>query len=158
MEVGIIYMIEVIKDIASVIGCIMAAIGLLATIFKPIRKGIGNWIKGLAHTTEQQTQLNNMEIKLDGFIETIGELGKRLNRDMNTQREFAKNQCRVTIKDIFYRYCESKIIPIYEFQIASSTYCIYHDEFEGNSFITLLFDEMKTWDIDYTHGCPVVES
>ena len=54
---------ELIKDIAAVIGCISAFIALITTIFKPIRKKIVNWIK---HTSEaSETSAAIKDIKSD---------------------------------------------------------------------------------------------
>lgn len=54
---------ELIRDIAAVIGCISAFIALITTIFKPIRKKIVNWIK---HTSEaSETSAAIKDIKSD---------------------------------------------------------------------------------------------
>lgn len=68
---------ELIRDIAAVIGCISAFIALITTIFKPIRKKIVNWIK---HTSEaSETSAAIKDIKSD--IATLeGDMGAILER------------------------------------------------------------------------------
>jgi len=53
-------MINVIKDISAVVGCISASIGLIVLIFKPIRTKISRYIK--EKTTEDEVSKQRTEI------------------------------------------------------------------------------------------------
>lgn len=71
---------ELIKNIAAVIGCISACIGLLVTIFKPLRQAI---INAFANKSEYQTLISDVkEIKeaLNATIVKQDEAIERLDR------------------------------------------------------------------------------
>ena len=43
---------EVIKDIAAVVGCVLSCLSLLMLIIKPIRKKVANFISDVSNKTE----------------------------------------------------------------------------------------------------------
>ena len=53
---------EIIKNIAAVIGCITAAIGLIGIIFKPIRKGISDWIKKIIGRSDSADAIKIIDV------------------------------------------------------------------------------------------------
>lgn len=147
-------MIEIIKNIAVIIGCLSTIIGLILTISKTIREGLGNYIKKALSAKEEHDCITKLESKLDEYIKQDQEFKQQLKEDMEIQKEFSKDQCRNTIKDIFYRYCkdgEMPSIPIYEYKTATSTYETYK-KLKGNSFIDLLMTEMDKWKLDCKHA------
>lgn len=149
--------VDLAKDIATIIGCLSALLAFLMTVSKPIRKWISNIFNKIKCDEEQNETINNLVNKLDKYIESNEEFKIALHKDMDVQKEFAKDQCRAIIKDIFYQYCDSKKIPIYAYKTASSafnTYC----KLGGNSFICLLWQEIQKWEIDYTHSLEECEA
>lgn len=144
-------MIDAIKNIAAVAGCISVILALIATINTNFRDWMKNiFIKKKAEI-DQDSKIVELSNKFDKYIEFDETFKKALREDMEIQKDFAKDQCRNTIKDIFFKYCDNKKIPLYELKTADSTFVTYHDKLNGNSYISLLFNEIKNWEIDYTH-------
>lgn len=67
---------EVIKNIAAVVGCISTIIALATTIFKPIRKKIVNWIKHTSEASETSLAIQEIHNKLNVLERKIDEIGK----------------------------------------------------------------------------------
>ena len=72
-------------------------------------------------------------------------------RVISVLEEHSKQQCRDTIKDIYYRYYEKKKIPLYERKTADKTYDLYVHKFNGNSYVELLYSEIIKWEIDTSY-------
>ena len=71
---------ELIKDIAAVIGCISAFIALITTIFKPIRKRIVNWIKHTSEASETSATIKDINASIMGLKGNIEAILKRLEQ------------------------------------------------------------------------------
>lgn len=145
-------MIDVVKDIATVLGCISVALGLVITVNKTARDWISNLFAKKQCEERQEETLHGLCTKLDEYIKSNEEFKRKVIEDMDAQKEFSVDQCRNTIKDIFYRYCDTKKIPLYEFKVATDTYDTYTNKFNANHYIKLLYSEMENWEKDYTHS------
>ena len=133
---------EIIKDIAAVVGCIVSIITLLTLTTKGGRNFIiklfKQHTKDLVETNEKQNEsIRNMENTLNIILQKLDIL-----------EESSRQECRDTIKDIYYRYNNTKKIPLYERKTADKTYELYHDLLKGNSYIMLLYAEICKWEID----------
>lgn len=62
--------------------------------------------------------------------------------------EVSMQQCRNTIKNIYYKYYKTKKIPLYERKTVDKTYKIYSEVFHGNSYAALLYKEICKWEIE----------
>lgn len=67
---------ELIKNIATVVGCCISVITLLGIIIKPARKKIIDWIKHTSEATETSIAIQEMNKKLNVLEEKIDEIGK----------------------------------------------------------------------------------
>lgn len=74
---------ELIKDIAAVIGCISAFIALITTIFKPIRKKIVNWIKHTSEASETSAAIKDIKSDIATLEGNMGAILERLDRIEN---------------------------------------------------------------------------
>ena len=63
--------------------------------------------------------------------------------------DFTREQCRSMIKDMFYKYCDEKKLPLYEYKLLLKLEDFYINRLHGNTFIVGLINKMKTWEIDY---------
>lgn len=149
--------VDLAKDVAAVIGCLSALLAFLMTVSKPIRRLISNIFNKIRCDEKQNKTIISLVSKLDEYIESNKEFQIALRKDMDVQKEFAKNQCRSIIKDVFYQHCDNKMIPVYSYKTASSAFTTYC-ELGGNSFICLLWQEMQKWEIDYTHNLEECET
>ena len=75
-------MMEVIKNISAVVGCITACLGLLAIISKPLRKSAINFVARAAETTETENVL------------------KAIQKDLAEEREYTHSERKI-ISDEF---------------------------------------------------------
>lgn len=71
---------ELIKDIAAVIGCISAFIALITTIFKPIRKKIVNWIKHTSEASETSAAIKDIKSDITTLEGNMGAILERLDK------------------------------------------------------------------------------
>lgn len=133
---------EIIKDIAAVVGCIVSIITLLTLTTKGGRNFIiklfKKHTKELVETNEKQNQ-------------SIADIKNTLNtilQKLDINEEGTRQQCRVTIKNIYFKYCKIKKIPLYERKTADKAYELYHEMLNGNSYIVLLYTEICKWEID----------
>jgi hypothetical protein len=133
---------EVIKNIAAIIGCILSVISLITLCTKGGRNFIKNIFlkntKDLYEQNQQQTQ----------DIEEIKTILDKLLLKVEVGEEFTKQQCRNILKDIYYKYQKDKKIPLYQRKTADLTYELYTNKYNGNSYATLLYKEICKWEID----------
>lgn len=74
---------ELIRDIAAVIGCISAFIALITTIFKPIRKKIVNWIKHTSEASETSAAIKDIKSDIATLEGNMGAILERLDQIEN---------------------------------------------------------------------------
>lgn len=133
---------EVVKNIAAIVGCIVSIITLLTLTTKGGRKFIiklfKTHTKDLVETNERQNQA----------IAKIQETLNVILQKLDVNEEASRQQCRTTIKNIYYKYCKLKKIPLYERKTADKAYELYHEMLNGNSFIVLMYKEICKWEID----------
>lgn len=70
---------EIVKNIAAVVGCISACTGLVITIFKPIRKAIINGITNKQRESEVSQKLDNALIMIKNVQNDIVALNDRVD-------------------------------------------------------------------------------
>ena len=91
---------ELIKDIAAVIGCISAFIALITTIFKPVRKMIINWIKHTSEASETSVAIKDINasiMELKGNMEAILKRLEQIEKSVKTldERVFENERDRI---------------------------------------------------------------
>lgn len=102
-------MVEIMKNIAAVVGCISAIIALSTTIVKPFRRGVVNFFAKKAREKEQDNKIDSMDKKIDKLLTTNKNLDDRLTRvEKNVLRNEADrlrtelfdcgNRCRRNIR------------------------------------------------------------
>ena len=69
---------EIVKDIAAIVGLITTCFGLLTAIIKPLRRRIIDSFIRKAKDTKRETKIDNMDKKIDKLLETNKCLENRL--------------------------------------------------------------------------------
>lgn len=133
---------ETIKNVAAIIGCILSVISLITLC----TKGGRNLIKSIFKKNTEDLHAENKQQTLD--IEKIKNTLEVLLKKTEAQDEVLKQNCRNTLKDIYYKYQRDKRIPLYERKTADHVYKIYNETYKGNSYAALLYGEICKWDID----------
>lgn len=142
---------EYVKDLASIVGLIIS-IATVITLFSGFgRKFIKKTFK---ENTSDIIEANNKQNK---DIEEIKAITIKLYEDSEVLKEASRQQLRNIIKNIYYKYNESKIIPLYERKTADATYKIYNEGLNGNSYTELLYKEIVKWDIEPTSEKDILE-
>lgn len=71
---------ELIKDIAAIVGCISAIIALVTTMFRPVRKKIVNWIKRTSEASETAINIKDINTKIASLENSVGDILTRVNK------------------------------------------------------------------------------
>lgn len=142
---------EIIKDIAAVVGCLVSIITLLTLTTKGGRNFI---IKLFKKHTKELVETNQKQ------NESIADIKNSLHimlEKLDVLEEVSRQDCRNIIKNIYYKYQGSKKIPLYERKTADKTYELYHEILKGNSYIVLLYNEIIKWEILSTVDRDILE-
>lgn len=134
--------------IAAVLGGLVSLTALITFCTKKGRNIINclfiKKTKDLREVNNSQTeQIKSMTIQIQSILTILKEMTNQIDNVI----ESSKQQCRNVIKVIYYKYCDSKKIPLYERKTADSIYTIYCEKFNGNGYIKLLYSEICKWEI-----------
>ena len=69
---------EIIKDIAAIVGCIMTCLGLLTAIIKPLRQRLIDSFIRKSKDTKRDEKIDKMDKKIDKLLEANQNLEDRL--------------------------------------------------------------------------------
>ena len=138
---------ELIKDIAAVIGCISAFIALVTTIFKPVRKKIVNWIKHTSETSETSAAVKEINAKITALEGNVGKILERIDKIDDRiktldKRVFENERDRIKAELSEYASRCARGIKIYpeEMTHINEIYYKYHEILGCNSFGTKMYD------------------
>ena len=138
---------ELIKDIAAVIGCISAFIALVTTIFKPVRKKIVNWIKHTSEASETSAAVKEINVKITALEGNVGEILERIDKIDDRiktldKRVFENERDRIKAELSEYASRCARGIKIYpeEMTHINEIYYKYHEILGCNSFGTKMYD------------------
>lgn len=138
---------ELIKDIAAVIGCISAFIALVTTIFKPVRKKIVNWIKHTSEASETSAAVKEINAKITALEGNVGEILERIDKiddriETLNKRVFENERDRIKAELSEYASRCARGIKIYpeEMTHINEIYYKYHEILGCNSFGTKMYD------------------
>lgn len=133
---------EIVKDIAAVLGVICSFSAVLTICSKSAKAFIANIFKKYGHDDSMvkiEEKLNSIDDKLDS-IESLNAITV----------DFTREQCRILLKDMFYKYYDEKVLPVYEYKMLLKLEDFYVNRLHGNTFIKDIIKTMKTWPIDYS--------
>lgn len=147
-------MIEAIKNISSIIGLILSCITLLTLCSKTGTRFLASIFKkyNAPQDNDIQDLKESMKALNEQFAEHLADFDKfnaQLSATNAVTLEFTKQQCRNIIKNIFYHYYDTKVLPLYEHKTLMAIKEIYIDSLGGNSYASELIKEMEKWEIDY---------
>lgn len=143
---------EIVKNIATVIGCITGCIGLLTVLCRPLRKFLIEWVQRTSGKSKVESQLNEIKKILEQQAEDQKAFQDKVEASINITLEFTEKQCRSDIKEIFYAYRDSKKLPLYEKKSLMDIEDLYINKLHKNHWGKTLLEEMATWDVDPSNG------
>ena len=145
---------EVVKNIAAILGAIISAASVIALASKTTRRMIANFFRKYGKSDEMSDSIAEIKLLLERHIEEDKEFKDNIVAMNEISVEFTKTQCRNIIKTTFYKYNDTKILPLYEKKTLMNIEDLYVNKLNGNSFASLLLDEMSKWEIDYESSHP----
>lgn len=140
---------EVFKEIAAIVGCVLSVISLITLCSNGGRAFIKNIFK--KNTKDLRDENKKQTSSINTLVKKIDDIEKKLAlllEKTDALEEVSKQQCRDTIKEIYYKYQKEKKIPLYERKTVDKTYALYKDLFDGNTYAELLHNEIIKWEID----------
>lgn len=143
---------EIVKNIATVIGCITGCIGLLTVLCRPLRKFLIEWVQRTSGKSKVESQLNEIKKILEQQAEDQLAFQAKVEASLNIALEFTEKQCRSDIKEIFYTYRDVKRLPLYEKKALMDIEELYIKKLNKNHWGKTLLEEMATWDVDPSNG------
>lgn len=145
---------ETVKNIAAIIGVILSAASLIALCSKSIRSSLTKLFKKYGKEDEVSASIAEIKKMLEQHIEEENEMKINCMAANEISIEFVKTQCRNIIKTMFYKYRDTKILPLYEKKTLMNVEDLYVKKLKGNSYAALLIEEMSRWEIDYDDAHP----
>lgn len=147
---------ELIRNIATVIGCVTGVIGFVTMLCKPVRKWIIESIQRISGKSKVENQLSEIKGMIEAQSEEQRDFRERVENSINITLEFTEAQCRRDIKEIFYKYRNQKLLPMYEKKTLMDIEEFYINKLHKNHWGKTLLEEMATWDVDATN-CKILD-
>lgn len=145
---------EVVKNVAAILGAILSAASVITLVSKTVRLSIANFFRKYGKTDVVSDDIAEIKKLLERHMDEDKEFKKAVSATNDIMAEFMRTQCRTIIKNIFYKYDDTKVLPLYEKKTLMSVEDLYVNKLHGNSFAMLMLDEMSHWTIDYESSHP----
>ena len=136
---------EIVKDVAAVIGLISAAIGLLVTIIKPIRVWIINSIVSKSEDKQLNKDVQTLLVDVKVLLETNKKLNERIERLENHVLENESDRLKSELAEYYNRCCRGMQIFPEEFLRVEEVYHKYHDVLHLNHIGTNMYDVIASY-------------
>lgn len=143
-------MIDILKNIAVVVGLIISCTTLFTLITKSGRAKVSAIIRKYSKVDESESTIEEVKKLLIQHIEDDELFRTEMQKQMDISLEFTKTQCRNLVKNIFYKYEPTQVVPWHEKKILMRLEELYVVKLNGNSETKALLEEMNEWDVDYS--------
>ena len=130
---------EIVKNIAAILGAILSLSAVITLCCKPIKLYIANALKKYQSEQDDKIKQNTLKAML-----------KRIENKLDATVAYTTEACRGEIKNMFYKYIDNKTLPYYEKMHMLQIEDIYVNKLQKNHYTKGLIDEMKMWSVDYT--------
>ena len=130
---------EIVKNIAAILGAILSLSAVITLCCKPIKLYIANALKKYQSEQDDKIKQNTLKATL-----------KRIENKLDATVAYTTEACRGEIKNMFYRYMGTKTLPYYEKMHMLQIEDIYVNKLQKNHYTKGLIEAMKTWSVDYT--------
>ena len=124
---------ETVKNVMTVISGVILIGTFFSVVIKPIRLRIIGWVRKKTCADENDSDINDIK-------EAIEKLTEMMEKSCSASQALLRN----SINHIYYKYFESKEIPLYDKENLIELYSNYHS-LNGNHYIDQLYEETKTW-------------
>lgn len=145
--------IAMLGKLSGGIGSLLVIFGFIATVFKPIRKKIGEAIIKLARTPLLIERLDNIDKNIAGITDDLTAVKTKLeihatenSIDIKNANRAQMMSVRCQIRDIYVYNLPKKTLSIREQRDIHDLYDAYL-ALGGNSYIHTMVEEMKEWQV-----------
>ena len=140
---------ELVRNIGAIASMILAVVAVLTAASKTVRSFWGKMFhlssKEIREENQRQTNsINEISEKVDVVLDRIDDIEDRIDKIEGVSRQ----DCRNTIKEIYYKYAHLKKIPLYERKTVDKTWTAYQKFPHANSYAALLYNEICKWEIE----------
>ena len=133
---------EIIKDIATVIGLILSAITLITLCCKPLRRKIGNVIRKASNMEETSAALEEVRAMMQQMVAT-----QEVNQELMTHfQESQLSLLRDSITRLYFKYLPDKQVPAYGRKDMVNLFESYK-RLGGNSYVKTIYEEFMDWPV-----------
>lgn len=142
---------ETIKDVATVVGCVMSCMALITAVCKPIRQKFVSFVIHFSGKDEVEKQLAEIKKMITERDKKDAEFQRTVLDQLQITTDFTVAECRGIIKDTFYKYKDSRVLPLYEKKRLMEIQELYITRLHQNHWGKTLLDAMADWDVDASH-------
>lgn len=138
---------NILQTIISVLSALITIATVIGGIYKFFRKIEKRFDTVEEKNISQEEQLQKINDKVDHLNVRVNTLDDTINQRLCNLEQARKQDLRVQIKDIYYKYLPLKLIPVSELKTLDYAYDLYHNTYNGNSYIADLYEQMHTWEV-----------
>lgn len=138
---------ETIVLIGSSLGYIISAITLITMTIKHFRSKASGFIKQESKADAYEQRLQSLENLLNQQIKDDKEFKDKMYEMISHQNHADRQLLANIIETTYYQNKDTKTIDSIALKRITNAYSIYHDEFNGNSYISAIYEEMiEDWE------------
>lgn len=134
--------IEIFKLIGSSFGYILSFCAIVTMIATFVHKKVGGFIRSETKSQDLDERLGKIENMLQVQNEEDDKFRSDVRNMLNKQGHASKQSLAFIIESTYTQKKNIKQLTPLELKRITSAYPVYHDELEGNSYITELYTEM----------------
>lgn len=144
---------NLIRDIAAIIGCISAFLALVATFSEKgqvaIRKIFTKHTQQIIDTDNKQNEeIKEIKDLLVNFINTTKEQNDKIDAKLESISEGSKDMLRQRIMSYYYKGKQYRELSIYQKEAVDELYKDYK-KLGGNNYIDKYYARMSEWNVHY---------
>lgn len=140
--------IEFLKNVSAVLGVILSATSVAAIVSKNVRAALARLVGHYGHVSETTESINELKEMFSKHLEEDKAFKEQAQEINDILVAFVTTQCRDTIKNTFYKYNDTKILPLYEKKTLMNISELYIGKLHKNSYASMLLREMEKWEVD----------
>ena len=140
---------EILKFIGSSFGYILSAIALITMVVNHRRRKLGEFVKKETNSDVYADRMERLEKMLTEHIEDNKVFNEQVLTMLNKQGHASKQTLAHIIENTYHLKKGVKRLDAIELKRITNAYAVYHNELDGNSYITQIYDEMmENWEHD----------
>lgn len=134
--------VELFKLIGCSFGYIVSFCAVVTMVVKYIRKKAGGFVRSETNAQDVDERLSRIEEMLQAQNEEDDKFRADVLSMLKKQGHASKQSLAFIIESTYTQKKNVKELTPLELKRITSAYSVYHDELEGNSYITELYTEM----------------